>query len=145
MGMDRVRVEKARRMLVEGYAAVVGGIARRQYPSQARVAREIGVPTSTVTRWSARAGISSLRADRLAQDRREGREVPVTPEEVPVAVLRMTTAMLEAGHAISKREMNRVLRLCEWLAGFEPLWEDDLLGYRARLARMLAAGPAAMK
>lgn len=140
--MSASRAAQAWRLLVDGHRVDYGGGTRRIYPSHAHVGRQIGLPTSTVTRWAGRTGVAAARAQVVAGD-----IVPdvatQTTEVLVAAVARATEARLDAGHALSERLLGQVVRLGEWAMGHRVLTSAMVGRVQTLLTRLLTAGQGA--
>lgn len=136
MGMNGPRERVARGLLVDGYPVRIGGVVRRMYPAHAQVARELQVPTSTITRWAERNGIAAARRARLAQDAHDGSPERLPLEELPGALLAVVTARLRARRPISTRDLDRIGRLLEWLVGLAGITTRELKEAEGMLARL---------
>lgn len=134
-GMDTARAAQAWGLLVDGHRVDYGGGTRRIYPSHAQVAREVGLPASTVTRWAARTGVAKARAEVMAGDLVPG-QVDATTEALMAAIASNAEACMRAGRPLSERERERLGRLIEWAATHRVLTTATIGRVRTLLACM---------
>ncbi len=138
-GMGGARAEIAREQLIDGYRIDYGGGTRRIYPSHAKVARELEVPTSTVTRWAARTGVAAARKEVVRSDLVPN-EASLTTEALMVAVAAATQARVQAGYLLSERRLEHLMRLVEWAMAKRAMRAHELDRVRSLLKGLLDVG-----
>lgn len=140
-GMDTARAAQAWVLLVDGHRVDYGGGTRRIYPSHAQVARELGLPTSTVTRWAARTGVAKARAAVVAGDVTPN-ERRLTTDALVLAVATVVDARVKAGHLLSDRLLAQVVRLAEWAIARRMITTAAADRWQPLLRRLLEVGRA---